>query len=328
MKRALIIGVTGQDGAYLARHLRREGYSVVGTTRRLEGARLSGLISLGVRDEVGLLEMDPLDAPAVVRVLADVAPDEIYNLSGQSSVGASFTRPAETVRSLTLGTLNLLEALRTALPTARLFSAGSSEAFGDTRQPACEGTPLAPLSPYACGKTAAIQLVSVYRHAYGLFACSGLTFNHESPLRPERYFTQKVVRAAYRMSQGSDERLALGNLDAERDFGWAPEFVCAFHRMLQLDEPTDLVLATGTRTSLRALVHAAMEEVGLRAEDRVIFDPALARPADIHVSVGDASLAKRLIGWHPTIAGEAVVVEMLRSLGTASLPCTTSASCG
>jgi GDPmannose 4,6-dehydratase len=311
VKLALIIGITGQDGAYLARHLKTEGYTVVGTTRQLQGTHLGALQRLGVVDSISLLALDPLDPFAVSRVLADVSPNEIYNLSGQSSVATSFSSPAETIRSLAMGTLNLLEAIRSVLPTARFFSAGSSEAFGDTKEAARESTPLAPRSPYACGKAAAIQMVSVYRKAYGLFVCSGLTFNHESPLRPESYFTQKVARAVARMVRGSNERLALGNLAAERDFGWAPEFVCAFHQMLQLDEPVDLVLATGTRTSLHSLVDAALRESGLRTEDRVVFDPSLERPADIQVSVGDPSLAARLIGWHPTIAGIAVVVEML-----------------
>lgn len=313
MRRALIIGVTGQDGAYLAKHLCSEGYAVVGTTRCLATARLSGLRRVGVEPEVAMLELDPLDAAAVQRAFADVAPDEVYNLGGQSSVGASFTSPLDTVRSLVIGTLNLLEALRTVRPKARLFSAGSSEAFGDTEEPANESTPLAPKSPYACGKASATQLLAVYRRAYGLFACSGLTFNHESPLRPARYFTQKVALAAARMAKGSREVLTLGQVSAARDFGWAPEYVPAFHRMLQMADPTDLVLATGIATSLRALVDAALGEVGVRTEDRVVFDSSLERPADIRVSVGRPARAAALIGWQPHIIGEGVIVEMVRA---------------
>jgi GDPmannose 4,6-dehydratase len=217
---ALITGITGQDGAYLARFLVAKGYAVHGTSRDAALARLDGLIALGICDKVKVHSMSPADFQSVTQVIEAVAPDEIYNLSGQSSVSLSFTQPAETLTSIALGTLNMLEALRRLRGKVRFYNAGSSECFGDTGlRAASEKTAFRPKSPYGVAKVAAISLVANYRESYGLFACSGLLFNHESPLRPMSFVTRKITAAAARIAAGSRERLPLGNLSIRRDWG-------------------------------------------------------------------------------------------------------------
>jgi GDPmannose 4,6-dehydratase len=236
-KVALIAGVTGQDGAYLTRFLLDKGYVVHGTSRDAALARLDGLVALGIADQITLHSMSPADPQSVAQVIEGVAPDEIYNLSGQSSVALSFTQPAETLAGITLGTLNMLETLRRLRGTVRFYNAGSSECFGDTGTAAAnEQTAFRPKSPYGVAKAAAISLVTNYRESYGLFACSGLLFNHESPLRPHRFVTRKVAAAAARIGAGSRERLALGNLLIRRDWGWAPDYIEAMWKMLQCDQ--------------------------------------------------------------------------------------------
>jgi GDPmannose 4,6-dehydratase len=255
---ALIAGVTGQDGAYLARFFLEKGYVVHGTSRDAALARLDGLIALGICDKVALHSMSPADFQSVVQVIEKVAPEEIYNLSGQSSVSLSFTQPAETLAGIALGTLNMLESLRRLGGRVRFYNAGSSECFGDT------GTRAAfrPKSPYGVAKAAAISLVANYRESYGLFACSGLLFNHESPLRPSRFVTRKVTAAAAKIAAGGGARLALGNLSIRRDWGWAPDYVEAMWRMLQCDQPDDFVVASGVACSLEQFVAAAFLELG------------------------------------------------------------------
>jgi GDPmannose 4,6-dehydratase len=313
-KSALIIGVTGQDGVYLSRLLLSEGYRVHGTSRDAEVARLQGLSAFGLLDRITLHSLSPVDFRSVMQVVQAAAPQEIYNLSGQSSVGLSFTQPAETLESIVMGTLNLLEAVRLVNPDIRIYNAGSSEIFGDTGGVAAnEATAFRPRSPYGVAKAAAVSLVANYRDSYGLFACSGLLFNHESPLRPERFFTRKVTAAAARIASGRRERLSLGNLSSSRDWGWAPDYVQAMSAMLRQERADDFVIASGSSHSLGDFVALAFRSAGLDWRDHVDFDPALARPSDISCSLGDASKASKRLGWRPVVGFEDIVFRMLRA---------------
>jgi GDPmannose 4,6-dehydratase len=256
---APIVGITGPDGAYLARFLLDKGYDVYGTSRNIGLARTDGLRALGIRDKVSLLSVSPVDFRSVSDAIERVAPQEIYNLSGQSSVALSFSQPAETLSSVTQATINFLEALRLKRSDIRFYNAGSSEIFGDTEgQAANEGSAYHPKSPYGVAKAAAVSLVANYRDAYGLFACSGLLFNHESPLRPDHFVTRKITTAAARIASGSGERLKLGDISIHRDWGWAPDYVEAMWMMLQHDRPEDFVIASGVAHRLDEFVSAAM----------------------------------------------------------------------
>ncbi len=309
---ALICGISGQDGAYLAEFLLGKDYRVVGTSRDAQMSRFNNLRSLGIFDQVEVASMATNDFRSVLQVLAQYEPDEVYNLAGQSSVGLSFEQPVETLESVSVATLNLLEVIRFLGRETRLYNAGSSESFGDTGgQPATEETPFRPRSPYAVAKAAAFWQVANYREAYGLFASSGILFNHESPLRPERFVTQKIVRAACRIAAGSSERLQLGNLDIQRDWGWAPEYVDAMWRILQTDTPDDFVIATGETCSLEAFVAEAFAAVELDWHDHVDVDPALMRPADLKVSRADPTRAREQLGWQAQTRMAGVVSRMI-----------------
>jgi GDPmannose 4,6-dehydratase len=309
---ALICGVSGQDGAYLAKLLLVRGYRVVGTSRDAQVGAFGNLVRLGIRDRVELTSMASNDFRSVLQVLARYEPHEVYHLGGQSSVGLSFEQPVETLESISLSTLNMLEAIRFLGGKIRYYSAGSSECFGDIGDAAAnESTPFRPRSPYAVAKAAAYWQVANYREAYGLFACSGILFNHESPLRPERFVTQKIVRAACRIAGGSTERLHLGNLDIHRDWGWAAEYVDAMWRMLQQDAAQDYVIATGTTHSLRDFVAQTFSVVGLDWRDHVTSDPTLMRPTDLRVSRADPTLAAVRLDWRPRLYMQDVVREMV-----------------
>jgi GDPmannose 4,6-dehydratase len=297
-KRALILGVSGQDGAYLSRLLLGKGYSVVGTSRDAALARMTGLEALGVVDQVKLVSTALGDFRSVLATIHEHEPDEIYNLAGQSSVGMSFGQPVETIESIVLGTLNVLEALRFERRSIRFYNAGSSECFGNADEGAAtEDTPLRPRSPYAVAKSSAYHLVSNYREAYGLYACTGILFNHESPLRPERFVTQKIVRTAARIAAGSRERLVLGNLDITRDWGWAPEYVEAMWLMLQQSSADDYVIATGRSESLAYFAQRVFECFGLDWNKHLEIDPSLLRPSDIRHGRGYPEKASRCLGW-------------------------------
>jgi GDPmannose 4,6-dehydratase len=312
--RALILGIAGQDGSYLARFLINRGYEVHGTSRDAQVARFERLVALGIRDAVHLTSASPIDFHSVSRTIERVAPDEIYNLSGQSSVALSFTQPAETIDSIVKGTLTLLEAMKLVQPKAHFYNAGSSECFGNTAgRPADEETAFRPKSPYGVAKAAAVTLVANYRESYGLFACSGLLFNHESPLRPERFVTRKITRAVARIAQGNGERLQLGDLSIRRDWGWAPDYVDAMWRMLQRDVPEDIVVASGVSHSLEEFVAAAFAEAKLDWRDHVDRDPSLRRPSDIADSLGNAARADRLLGWRPRVGFAEIVARMVRA---------------
>jgi GDPmannose 4,6-dehydratase len=256
--------------------------------------------------------MAPSDFRSVFSTLNHASPDEIYNLAGQSSVALSFEQPAEALESITLGALNLLEALRLGNSATRFYNAGSSECFGDLGGiPATELTPFRPRSPYAVAKSSAHWLVANYREAYGLFACNGILFNHESPLRPERFVTRKIVEGAWAIRKGTRARLTLGRLDIARDWGWAPEFVEAMWMMLQQPQADDYIVATGRSFTLEAFVAAAFEAVGLDWRDHVDFDPAMARPTDLAWSGGQPTKAGDRLGWHPQRAMPDVVRLMM-----------------
>ena len=314
---ALICGISGQDGSYLAGLLLSKGYRVIGTARDAQMSRFENLERLDIRRQVQVVSMAINDFRSVLQVLSRHQPAEVYNLAGQSSVGLSFEQPVETLESISIGTLNLLESIRFLDKSIRLYNASSGECFGDTGDgQANEETPFRPRSPYAVAKAAAFWQVANYREAYGLFACSGILFNHESPLRPERFVTQKVVRAARRIAAGSGERLRLGNLDIQRDWGWAPEYVEAMWRMLQHGEPRDFVIATGETRALRNFVAESFAAVGLDWKNHVETDPTLMRPTDIRISRADPSLALAQLGWQ----AETRMAEVVRRMVEAATP--------
>ena len=314
IKVALICGISGQDGAYLAKLLLEKGYVVFGTSRDAQGSSFNNLHRLGIQDRVHYLSMVPEDFRSVLVSLRASEPDEIYYLAGQSSVGLSFEQPAETIQSFTLGTLNLLEGLRMLDKSARFYNAGSSESFGNTEgKPANELTPFNPMSPYAVAKGSASWLVRNYRDAYGLYACTGILFNHESVLRPERFVTQKIIRTVKRISQGSSEKLILGRMDISRDWGWAPEFVEAMWLMLQQVKPSDYVIATGYTMSLEEFVQATFRQAGLDWKSYIVQDTQLFRPNDLLISSADPSKAENELGWRASVRGVDLIKKMYQS---------------
>jgi GDPmannose 4,6-dehydratase len=298
IKTALITGVGGQDGAYLAQLLLSKGYKVFGTSRDVADARFDLLTQLGVVSKVELLSMAPNDFKSTLSTISKARPDEVYHLAGQTSVGLSFEQPLETIESITIGTLNILEALRFLKIPARFYHASSSECFGDTLGvPADELTSFNPVSPYAVAKSAAHWLVRNYREAHNMFAANGILFNHESELRPERFVTQKVVRAAYRISCGSTEKLKLGDLSISRDWGWAPEYIEAMWRILQADHADDFVIATGESNSLKEYVDQVFSNFGLDWTEHVRHDKQFLRPNEIPWSQGNPDKAHKILGW-------------------------------
>ena len=311
-KTALICGISGQDGGYLAKFLLGKGYVVWGTSRDAQGSSFRNLNFLGILDSVKTLSLVPDDFRSVFLAIKRSRPDEIYYLAGQSSVGLSFEQPAETMQSTVLGVLNVLESCRLVDHPVRLYNAGSSECFGDTQgQPADENTPFRPSSPYAVAKASAHWLLNNYRHAYSIYACTGILFNHESPLRPARFVTQKIVSAARRIAEGSSEKLQLGRLDIQRDWGWAPEYVDAMWRMLQQDQAQDYVIATGQTHSLEQFVAAAFGHFGLDWRPYVEQVPELLRPTDPLLIAGDPEKAHAMLGWKARKLMPDVVAAMI-----------------
>lgn len=313
-KTALICGISGQDGTYLAKFLLNKGYSVWGTSRDAQGSSFANLVKVGVKDKVTLLSMVPEDFRSVLVALRKSKPDEVYYLAGQSSVGLSFEQPAETIQSITLGTLNILEASRMLDKPTRIYHAGSSECFGDTGGVAAnENTHFQPRSPYAVAKASAFWLVNNYREAYNIFACTGILFNHESPLRPNRFVTQKIVSTAKRIAEGSGEKLILGRLDISRDWGWAPEYVEAMWLMLQQSEAEDYVIATGETNTLEDFVATAFAQLGLNWKMHVIQNEEFIRPTDLEISLGDASKALSKLNWKAENKMEKIVKMMIEA---------------
>ena len=297
-KKALIIGITGQDGAYLAKHLLAKGYEVTGSSRDVMASSFNNLNTLGIRDKLKLISVSINDFRSVFNAIQTFNPDEIYNLAGQTSVGLSFDQPVEAIESIAIGTLNILEVIRLLNKPVRFYNAGSSECFGDTgNTPANESTPFAPRSPYAVAKSTAKWLINSYRESYGLYACTGILFNHESPLRPERFVTQKIIAGAAKIKTGQLSTLQLGNLDISRDWGWAPEYVQAMWLMMQQDKPDDFVIATGRMESLKYFAAKAFEYFDLDWKAHVEIEPSFFRPNEILCSVGDPSKAIKTLNW-------------------------------
>ena len=313
-KRALITGITGQDGSYLAEFLLEKGYEVHGMVRRSSTETFQRLA--GFRDDVVLHTGDLLDQRSLVDVLREAEPDEIYNLAAMSFVAASWSQPVLTAEFTAVGVTRILEAMREVVPEARFYQASSSEMFGQVLEvPQTETTPFYPRSPYGVAKCYGHFITVNYRESYGLFAASGILFNHESPRRGLEFVTRKVTHGAAAIKLGLQEELALGNLDAERDWGYAKDYVEAMWLMLQHDEPDDFVIATGKVHSVRRLVEVAFEHVGLDPDDHIRVDERYMRPAEVEHLIGDASKAREKLGWEPRTSFE----EMIRRMVDADL---------
>ncbi|MFF4837497.1 GDP-mannose 4,6-dehydratase [Streptomyces sp. NPDC001315] len=308
-KTALITGVTGQDGSYLAELLLSKGYRVHGLVRRSSSFNTERIdhIYQGPQEaerRFVLHHADLSDGVALVNLLRDIQPDEVYNLGAQSHVRVSFDAPLYTGDVTGLSTLRLLEAIRASGIETRIYQASSSEMFGSTPPPQNEDTPFHPRSPYGAAKVFAYWTTVNYREAYGMFAVNGILFNHESPRRGETFVTRKITRAVARIKAGLQDRLYLGNLDAVRDWGYAPEYVEAMWRMLQHDEPTDYVVATGVPATVRQFLETAFAQAGLDWNEHVRYDPKYERPSEVDALIGDASKARETLGWRPTVLVE------------------------
>ena len=312
MPRALITGITGQDGSYLAELLLAKGYEVHGMVRRSSTETFQRLESF--RDDIVLHTGDLLDQRSLVDVLRECEPDEIYNLAAMSFVAASWSQPVLTAEFTAVGVTRILEAMREVAPKARFYQASSSEMFGMVREvPQTESTPFYPRSPYGVAKVYGHHITVNYRESYDLYACSGILFNHESERRGLEFVTRKVTHGVAAIKLGLQEDLALGNLDAERDWGYAKDYVEAMWLMLQRDEPDDYVIATGEKHSVRELVDIAFDHVGLDPEKHVRMDPRYLCPAEIEHLVGDYSKARKELGWEPRTSFEDLVRLMVDS---------------
>src|SRR5215207_4062036 len=314
MSTALITGITGQDGAYLAQLLLEKGYRVVGAFRRASTVSTLRLDALGITEEVELVPFDLTDHGNMRRVIDATAPDEVYNLAAQSFVGVSFEQPVTTGEITGVGVVRLLEAIREASPSIRFYQASTSEMFGKAREvPQNEETPFYPRSPYAASKLYAHWSTVNYREAYGMHASSGILFNHESPLRGAEFVTRKITLGAACIESGLQSELKLGNLDARRDWGYAKEYVEAMWLMLQQPEPDDYVVATGETHSVGEFVEAAFEAAGLDWERYVTTDPTFLRPAEVDLLQGDIAKAKERLGWTPKITFRDLVALMVEA---------------
>lgn len=316
MPRALITGVTGQDGAYLAALLLGKGYEVFGLHHRHGGSEAvqDRLRRLGCAGSVQMVDGNLIDLSSLIRLLGKVQPEEIYNLAAQSFVRMSWDQPLLTAQVTAIGTANMLEAVRIASPSTRFFQAGSSEMFGRAgAKPQNEDTPLNPRSPYASAKVFAHNLTVNYRESFGLHACNGIMFNHDSPLRGVEFVMRKITDGAARISLGLAQELPMGNLDARRDFGHSRDYVRAMWMMLQHAQADDYVVATGQATSIRELCDIAFRCVGLDYQAHVRVDPSFLRPVDLDVTLGDASRARDRLGWVPQVSLQDMVAEMVEA---------------
>jgi GDPmannose 4,6-dehydratase len=313
-KTALITGITGQDGAYLAELLLKEGYTVVGAERRASSRNRGRLDELGITGDITFADFDLADQGNMLRALEKHAPDEVYNLAAQSFVALSFEQPVMTGDITGLGVARLLEAIRTVNPKIRFYQASTSEMFGKVQStPQNEETPFYPRSPYGVAKLYGHWLTVNYRESYDMFACSGILFNHESPLRGVEFVTRKITVAVARIKRGLQKELRLGNLDAKRDWGYAKEYVEGMHLMLQQERPEDFVLATGETHTVGEFVEAAFGAAGLNWRDHVVIDPAFVRPAEVDLLLGDPSKAKRVLGWEPRMTFAELVALMVEA---------------
>lgn len=314
MKRALITGVTGQDGAYLSKFLLEKGYEVFGLLRRSASADVVGerLRWLGIYGKVQLIDGDMLDLSALYRIVRSIRPDEVYNLAAQSFVKSSWDQPLLTSQVTGIGACNILEAIRHEKPDTKFYQASSSEMYGLVQEPIqSEKTPFYPRSPYAVAKLYAHWLTINYRESFGLFACSGILFNHESPLRGIEFVTRKVTDGVARVKLRKTAKLSLGNIDAQRDWGHAKDYVEAMWLMLQQDKADDFVVATGRTTTVREMCKIAFEYVGLNPDDHIEIDPALFRPAEVDILQGDPAKARSVLGWQAKTSLKDMICEMV-----------------
>lgn len=313
-KTALITGITGQDGAYLAELLLAKGYEVHGLARRSSTADVNTtrLKWLGIEKDVRIVDGNLTDLSGLARTMRDVRPDEVYNLAAQSFVKSSWQQPILTGNVTGMGVTNVLEALRLEIPEARFYQASSSEMYGLIQEPMqSEATPFYPRSPYAVAKLYGHWITVNYRESFGLHASSGILFNHESPLRGIEFVTRKVTDAVARIKKGMARELRLGNIDAKRDWGHSKDYVRAMWLMLQQDQPDDYVVATGRTTTVRDMCRIAFEHVGLKMDDHLVIDPDLFRPAEVEVLLGNPAKAKAKLGWEATISLEEMICEMV-----------------
>jgi GDPmannose 4,6-dehydratase len=315
-KKALIIGISGQDGAYLANHLLKLGYEIHGTSRDAELSNFSSLKQLNIFEKIKLHSMSLIDFRSVMQTILEIKPDEIYNLAGQTSVGLSFLQPVETLESISIGTLNILEVMRFHKLDAKFYNASSGECYGETEIiGANEESQFKPRSPYAVAKAAAFWQVANYREAYGIFVCSGILFNHESPLRPQRFVTRKIVKTVCEIKKGIKKNLILGNLKINRDWGYAPEYVEAMFSMLQQDKPDDFIIATGHTISLEDFTKLTFDYLELEMNDHIIINESLMRPSDIVFSKGNPSKANEILKWKAkTNVGELIRIMIQSEL--------------
>jgi GDPmannose 4,6-dehydratase len=314
MRRALVTGITGQDGPYLAKFLLSKGYKVFGTYRRVSTPNFWRLQELEILDKVTLLPADLGDMSSLLEAVKQADPDEIYNLAAQSFVGGSFDQPLLTMDIDAQATLRFLEIIRHHEKNIKFYQASTSELYGgSTDFPQTEETPMVPHSPYAIAKLASYHLVKVYRHSYGIFGCNGILFNHESPLRGLEFVTRKITNAAARIKLGLQKELRLGNMQAKRDWGFAEEYVKGMWMMMQHDTPGDYVLATNETHSVQEFAEAAFNAVGLNWQDYVVTDPNLQRPMDVHQLIGSYKKAKETFGWTPTVKFAELVKLMVES---------------
>ncbi|HQZ99855.1 MAG TPA: GDP-mannose 4,6-dehydratase [Thermoflexales bacterium] len=309
-KTALITGVTGQDGSYLAEFLLEMGYRVVAMVRRTSTINFDRIKH--IQDKIELVQGDLLDQSSLMEIVREYKPDEVYNLAAQSFVPTSFTQPVLTGEFTALGVTRMLEAIRHVKPDARFYQASSSEMFGKVVEvPQRETTPFHPRSPYGVAKVYGHWITINYRESYNLFACSGILFNHESPRRGLEFVTHKVTYAAARIKKGLQQELHLGNLDARRDWGFAGDYVRGMWMMLQHDKPDDYVLATGETHSVRELCQVAFDRAGLNWEKHVVVDPKFYRPAEVDLLIGDPAKAGRILGWEPKVTFRGLVEMMV-----------------
>lgn len=314
MKIALLTGITGQDGAYLAQFLLDKHYRVLGLVPRRSSVDRERLEWLNILDKIELMEGDLTDLASLIRIIQETRPDEVYNLAAQSFVGSSWQQPLLTGQVTGLGAVNVLEAIRLVKPDIRFYQASTSEMFGKIQEPEqSETTPFYPRSPYAAAKLYAHWMTVNYRESFDLYACSGILFNHESPLRGLEFVTRKVTHGVARIKLGLQQELRLGNIDVKRDWGHARDYVRAMWLMLQQDRPDDFVIATARTTTVREMCRIAFGHVGLNPDDHVIIDPQLFRPAEVEVLLGNPSKAREILGWETQISLEEMICEMVEA---------------
>ena len=314
-KIALILGITGQDGAYLAKYLLNIGYKVFGTTRDSQICDTSRLERLRIRQDINIQSLALNDFRSVLKIISNINPDEIYNLAGQTSVGLSFEQPIEAMDSIANGTLNLLEVILYLNKNIRFFNAGSSESFGNTKDfPANEETKFRPRSPYAVAKSTAAWHVSTYRDSYDLYACTGFLSNHESPLRHDRFVTKKIINGVKDIKNGKLDKLRVGNIDIQRDWGWAPKYVEAMYLMMQNNSPKDYIIATGKTTPLSFFVEKTFQMANLNLDKYLEICDAFKRPSELDFSSLDPNKIKKDLNWECKLSLEEIIEKMYNDL--------------